>query len=320
SWEKNNAITLEANPNYWQGAPKINRVEIRDVTSPATQKLQIENGDIDVAINITPDLIATMQGNPNVKILSGQSVDEMYMGLTCEPSIDPNLAKKEVRQAIRAAVDYDGVLALTNNQAIRGPVVQGIGMLGLTQADADEMNPRYDPDKAKQLLAQAGLPNGFSFKLEYGTGPSPVGITYESVAQKVQSDLKKVNIDVQLAPMEFGEMLTKYRAKTEAAVISYNQPDYLGPSDDVAQMIENTWAPRLHYNNPVTLDLAHKSDAELDPQKRIDLLHQVYKQLLDDGPYVMLVQGKINVATRPNVQGYEYFPIGTARLFPVSKS
>jgi ABC-type transport system substrate-binding protein len=121
-------------------------------------------------------------------------------------------------------------------------------------------------------------------------------------------------------PLEFSVMLTQYRAKTEAAVISYNQPDYLGPSDNVAQQIENTWAPRLHYTSDKALDLAKKSDAELDQTKRIDLLHQVYKQLLDDGPYVMLVQGKTNVVTSPKVQGYEYLPIGTTRLFPVSKS
>src|SRR5437660_10474010 len=113
----------------------------------------------------------------------------MYMGLTTNPALDPNLAKKEVRRAIRYAIDYEGVLALTNSQAVRGPAVYSIGILGLTQADADRLNPKYDVEKAKQLLQQVGLSGGFSFPLEYGTGPSPVGVTYESIAQKVQADL-----------------------------------------------------------------------------------------------------------------------------------
>jgi peptide/nickel transport system substrate-binding protein len=237
-----------------------------------------------------------------------------------DPAINPNLAKKEVRQAIRAAIDYDGVLALTNNQAVRGPAVYSIGVLGLTQADADRLNPKYDVEKAKQLLQQAGLSGGFSFPLEYGTGPSPVGVTYESIAQKVQADLKKVNIDVQLVPEEFSVMLTKYRAKDRTAVISYNQPDYLGPSDWAGQMILNTWAPRLHYDSKPAQDLTNQAGAEVDPQKRAMLYQQVLALLVDEGPYVMLVQGKAPVVTRASVQNWIYFPIGDARLYGVSKS
>jgi len=319
-WQKNNVITLDRNPSYFQGAPKLAKVEVRDVPSPATQKLQVENGDVDVALSLTPDLVDTLSGNPNVKVVLGQSLDNLYMGLTTDPAINPNLAKKEVRQAIRAAIDYDGVLALTNNQAIRGPAVYSVGVLGLTQADADRLNPKYDPEKAKQLLSQAGLAGGFSFPIEYGTGPSPVGVTYESIAQKVQADLKKVNIDVQLVPEEFSVMLTKYRAKDRTAVISYNQPDYLGASDWAAQMILNTWAPRLHYDSKPAQDLANQAGAATDPQKRIDLYQQMLQLLVDEGPYVMLVQGKAPVVYRSNVQGWVYFPIGDARLFGVSKS
>jgi peptide/nickel transport system substrate-binding protein len=241
------------------------------------------------------------------------------MGLTTNPQLDPNLAKKEVRRAIRDAIDYDGILALTNNQAVRGPAVYSIGVLGLTPQDADRLNPKYNPSKARELLAQAGAAKGFSFRLEYGTGPSPVGITYESVAQKVQADLKKVGINVQLAPTEFLSMLTKYRARKSAAVISYNQPDYLGPSDWLGQMILNTWAPRLYFDDPQLKDMTNKANAELNVQKRVAMIHTILQKLVDYGPYVMLVQGKIQVVTRPNIQGYVYQPIGTARLLRVSK-
>jgi peptide/nickel transport system substrate-binding protein len=318
-WQKNDVITLERNPNYFLGPAKLAKVEIRDVTSPATQKLQIEKGDIDVAVNLTPDLAAGLKGNPNVRIITGQSLDNMYMGLTTNPAIDPNLAKKEVRRAIRYAIDYDGILALTNNQAVRGPAVYSIGVLGLTPADADQINPKYNPAKAKELLSQAGESNGFSFKLEYGTGPSPVGITYESVAQKVQADLKKVGITVKLAPSEFMTMLTTYRAKKSAAVISYNQPDYLGSSDWLGQMILNTWAPRLYFDDPHLKDMTNKANAEINQQKRVAMIHDILRVLVEDGPYVMLVQGKVQVVVRPSIQGYVYMPIGTARLFGVSK-
>jgi peptide/nickel transport system substrate-binding protein len=318
-WIRSTGITLERNPNYWGTAPKVAKVEIRDVTSPATQKLQVENGDVDVALNLTPDLVATMRNNKNVKIIPGQSLDNMYLGMTCNPQIHPELAKKEVRQAIRYAIDYDGILALTNKQAVRGPAVYSIGILGLTQADADRLNPKLDPKKAKELLAKAGVPNGFKFPLRYGSGPSPVGITYDSIVQKIQADLKKVGIEVELLPEEFGTMMTKYRAKTEAAVISYNTPDFLGPSDWVGQMVLHTWAPRLHYDSAKAKDMANKAAAESDPKKRIPMYHELLQLLVDEGPYAMLVQGKVQVVTRASIQGYQYFPLGYAHLAPVSK-
>jgi peptide/nickel transport system substrate-binding protein len=318
-WIRSTGITLERNPNYWGTAPKVAKVEIRDVTSPATQKLQVENGDVDVALNLTPDLVATMRNNKNVKIIPGQSLDNMYLGMTCNPQIHPELAKKEVRQAIRYAIDYDGILALTNKQAVRGPAVYSIGILGLTQADADRLNPKLDPKKAKELLAKAGVPNGFKFPLRYGSGPSPVGITYDSIVQKIQAELKKVGIEVELLPEEFGTMMTKYRAKTEAAVISYNTPDFLGPSDWVGQMVLHTWAPRLHYDSAKAKDMANKAAAESDPKKRIPMYHELLQLLVDEGPYAMLVQGKVQVVTRASIQGYQYFPLGYAHLAPVSK-
>ena len=63
--------------------------------SPATQKLQVENGDIDVALNVTPDLVATMKGNKNVKILIGQSLDNMYMGVTVDPRSTPSWPRRK---------------------------------------------------------------------------------------------------------------------------------------------------------------------------------------------------------------------------------
>jgi len=321
SWQKSNVIIMERNPNYLRGPAKIARVEARDVASAATQKLVIENGDVDVALNLTPDLTATMRNNKNVKIVLGQSLDNIYMGMTVDPALHPELAKKEVRQAIRHAVDRNGIIKLTNGRAVIGPAVFSIGVLGLeTQADADKLNPKFDLKLAKDLLAKAGVPNGFKFPLKYPTGPSPAGIPYESLAQKVQSDLKKIGVEVQLIPLEFGVMITQYRAKTEIAVIGPNAPDYIGPSDWAGQMVLHTWAPRLRWDDPKAKEMTRKADAELDPKRRSAMYKELLAYLVENGPYVNLVQPRVEVAVRPNITGYEYFPLGAVRLYPVVKN
>ena len=114
-------------------------------------------------------------------------------------------------------------------------------------------------------------------------------------------------------------MLTNYRAKKSVAVLSYNQPDYLGASDWAGQMVLHTWAPRLYYDSAKAKELATRGGAETDPQKRIPIYQELLQLLVDEGPYVMLVQGQVEIVTRPNIQGYEYFPLGAARLLPVTK-
>ncbi len=171
-WQKNNVIIMERNPNYWKGPAKIAKIEARDVPSPATQKLQVENGDVDVALNITPDLTAAMKGNKNVKIQLGQSLDNMYMGLTVDPALHPALAKKEVRQAIRHAVDRAGIIKLTNGRAVIGPAVYPIGVLGLeTQADADRAEPEVRPEARQGAPGQGGLPERLQVPALVRNGP-----------------------------------------------------------------------------------------------------------------------------------------------------
>jgi len=87
----------------------------------------------------------------------------------------------------------------------------------------------------------------------------------------------------------------------------------------LGQMILNTWAPRLYFDDPALKDMTNKANAEVNQEKRISMIHQILARLVDDGPYVMLVQGKIQVVTRPAIQGYVYMPLGTARLFGVTK-
>jgi ABC-type transport system substrate-binding protein len=84
-------------------------------------------------------------------------------------------------------------------------------------------------------------------------------------------------------------------------------------------MILHTWAPRLYFDDPALKDATNSANAEQDPKKRVATIQDILSKLVDYGPYVMLVQGKVQVVVRPSVQGYVYQPIGTARMLGVTK-
>ena len=318
-WVRNRRVTLERNPAYHRGAPALERVELRDIPSPSEQRRRLEAGEVDVALNLAPEQVTALRAHPAVRVLTGRSLDNLYLGLTCNPQVHPELSKKEVRQAIRAAIDYDGVLALAGSEAARGPAVFSIGVLGLSREEADRLNPRLDLEQARQLLARAGLSGGFRFPLRYPIGPTPTGLQYEAVAQKLQADLRKVGVEAQLRPEDPAVLMTRYRAKTEVAVLSYHTPDYIGPSAWSDPMTLHTWAPRLHYDSARARELTRRADRSSDPAQRAGQYQDLLKLLVDEGPYVMLVQGGVSVGTRKTVQGYEPLPLGYARLASVSK-
>jgi len=116
-WLRSNAIKLERNPNYWREGPKVARVEIRDVPSRPRRSCRWRTGTW-ISPSTSRRSHRGMRGNKNIKIITGQSLDNMYLGLTTGAQIHQCLAKKEVRQAIRHAIDYDGIIALTNKQAV----------------------------------------------------------------------------------------------------------------------------------------------------------------------------------------------------------
>src|ERR1019366_9339664 len=124
---------------------------------------------IDAALNLTPPQLDGLKGQAGVRIVQGNSLDFVYMTLTSDAALNPALGKKEARQAIAAAIDYDGLIkGLMGGYATRPPTFIPNGLGGVTEALSKEIGYRHDPDHAKALLKKAGLAGGFSFDLYYG--------------------------------------------------------------------------------------------------------------------------------------------------------
>ena len=201
-WERNQQIQLVRNDHYWRGKPPFERVVIRHIGDSAAQLLAIRRGDIDIAFNLIPEQIATLKGDANVRLEQLASLDFVYMALTQEPEFNKALAVKEARQAIGYAIDYDGIKnALLGGAALRPAHFLPIGVNGSTEEIARQIGFREDLGKAKELLAKAGLADGFEFEINYGNA-AIAGVSYQLLAQKIQADVGRVGIKARLAPVD----------------------------------------------------------------------------------------------------------------------
>src|SRR3954453_18717896 len=177
-WERNQQIQLVRNDHSWRAKPAFERVVIRHMGDSAAQLLAIRRGDIDIAFNLIPEQVATLKGDANVRLEQLASPAFVYRALTQEPEFNKALAKKECRQAIGYAIDYDGIVkSMLGGAALRPAHSLPIGLSGSTEEIARQIGFRPDLDKAKELLAKAGFKDGFEFEIAYGNA-AVQGVTY----------------------------------------------------------------------------------------------------------------------------------------------
>ena len=301
SWARNSQIQLVRNPNSWRGQSPYARIVIRHIPDSAAQLLAVQRGDVDVAFNLIPEQIASLKSDPKIRAERLESLDFVYMALTQEPEFNKALAVKEARQAIAHAIDYDGIKnKLLGGEATRPVSFLPVGVLGSTQADADQFAPKEDLGLAKQLLQKAGLPDGFEFELSYGQAVID-GVSYGTIAQKLQSDLARVGIRVKLNPMDQVNMRTQFvTGKSTAALTFWNPPavnNYLWAGAATQRL-----AKRVHWTpSEQVLQLVRDATGEQDRDKQSQLWLEFQKVLLDQANIVVLFQPIYQVAVRDSV-------------------
>ena len=308
-WQRNQQIQMVKNPHYWGGTAGYDRVLIRHMSESAAQLLALQRGDIDIAFNLIPEQIAALKQDPNVTVMQATSLDFIYMAVAEAPG-NPALQKKAARQAIGYAIDYDGIIKnLIGGHALRPVSFLPVGVNGSTKELTKEIGFREDLDHSRKLLAEAGLPNGFSFQLAYGNA-AIAGVQYENLAQKVQSDLARVGIKVVLAPMDQLNMRTMYLGgKAEGVLTFWNPPapeNWLWSGATI-----NRVAGRVHWTVPPEVrKLVDDAAAERDLAKAAVLYRKYQEVMVDQANHFVMIQPIYQIGVRKNVQGLQLTAAG----------
>jgi peptide/nickel transport system substrate-binding protein len=320
AYRPNEQYALDANEGWYKGAPKTKRIIVRHVAEPASQRLLLEKGDIDVARNLSKDQLAAVKSNANVKVIQGDKGYILYLGLNQK---NPNLAKPEVREALKWLVDYD---------AIEKNIVEGTykghesflpkGFLGAI----DDKPYKLDVAKAKELLAKAGLPNGFTITMDTRS-VNPI----TDIAQAVQSTWAQAGIKLEIIPGDGKQTLTKYRARTHDIYIGQWGPDYLDPHTNAETFAINedngedakskTLAWRNAWDIPDMTKVTQANVLENDATKRAAVYGELQRDHQKVSPFVIMFQQIEVSAQRKGVDNWVIGPSSDTNFYaPITKN
>ena len=307
SWKANDSYVLERNDNYHGTKALARRVVVRHVAEPASQRLLLEKGDVDIARNLTKDQLDALRGNPSIELQEAPKGSILYIAMNQK---NPNLAKPAVREALKWLVDYDGI----EKNILRGTFVVHQAFLPKGFLGALEDRPyKFDIERAKELLTKAGLPNGFSVTMDV-QNISP----YTDIAQAVQASFAKAGIKLELIPGDGKQVITKYRARNHDMILLSWGPDYQDPHsnaetfamnvDNTDQTKSKTLAWRNSWDIPEMTKQTAAAVKEPDAKKREQMYRALQKEHQKISPFIIMFQ-EIEVAAYPKtVSGFVMGP------------
>ncbi|MFQ6067383.1 MAG: ABC transporter substrate-binding protein [bacterium] len=310
SWERNEKIVLEANKYYWGQKPQIDRIVILDIPESSSQVLQLKRGTIDIAWNLEYDQIPEVEATEGLNAIKTPLFKLIYLAMNAEHSPLDNVL---VRRAIKSAIDYQGVISAT-----------GGGVMELHTFIPHEMFAHYDgqaypynPQKAKQFLAEAGYPDGFEVTLTVPEFLATAGTV-------VKTNLDAVGIKTDLQVIAYATLLGKYRKQGLEVVIArwgadYGDPDAqakpfahcrtTGPDAKVKQL---AW--RNAYANPEFTDMVEKAAFIEDRDKREKVYLELQKKWQEDGPFAILYQYAGQLGLKDKIKGFHLNALTETRL------
>lgn len=306
-WNLKQRILLEAFPEHWNGAPAVKYVIIQDLPEPTSQKLALERGDIDVAMGLLPEMIAELASNQTISILRTPGFEYGYvvMNLRFEP-----FKNVKVRQAVRYAIDYQAIVqGVLGGAAVENQVIVPYGM-----PERLDLGYPHDPDKARQLLKEAGYENGFKVQLLVRTNPP-----FPDIAVQVQEDLRQVGIDCEVVTMQNSVLLGLFRvqdydltlmrwgldyAAAQSQVQAFANCITAGPESTIKSI---TW--RAMWCPSGVSDWCAQATAELDERQSVILYKAIQAITLEEGPYAMLYNPLVQIAILSNIKGLSIPPM-----------
>jgi ABC-type transport system substrate-binding protein len=319
-WVRDSQMVLEANPDYWGGAPKVAQFIFRVIPESSTRLQTLEAGEVDIVWPLSSEDVERARGNPDLVIVedAGLNVNAIYFNVTKDP-----FTSKEVRQALNYAVNKEEL----SEGLYNGNMVPAGGVLPpvVWAYNPDLRSYPYDPEKAKSLLAEAGHDesNPLSFTLMAYTVPRGYNPAGDRLATAIQEYLSEVGVNVDIQTEEWTQYLQDARADKFVAHQSGWQGDNGDPDNFLYALLggpSKGAGNTAFYENSEVDKLLVQATEVADQDERTKLYQQAEQLIVDDAPWIFIGYQKHQVVTRANVTDFQLQPTYIYYLAGVSKA
>ncbi|HLR72934.1 MAG TPA: ABC transporter substrate-binding protein [Pseudogracilibacillus sp.] len=315
-WKRNDSITIEKNEDYWQeGLPKLDKVVFESIPDNAARLNALTAGEIDLADGINPSDGEQIEGNADLQLFERPSMNVGYLGLTVtrEP-----FDKKEVRQAMNHAINKEEIIdAFFEGRAdiAVNPIPESI-----EGYNEDIEGYDYDPEKAKELLKEAGLEDGFDMELWAMPVPRPYMPDGEKVAEVIQKNLADVGITAEIVTHEWATYL-ELAEKGDADAFMLGWTGDNGDADNFIYALldeDNIGSNNYTYfKNDEMHDLLIDAQTEVDEEKRIEMYKESQEIINEEAPWVPIAHSTPLLGGASDITGFLPHPTGSDLLSEV---
>ncbi|OLZ10222.1 ABC transporter substrate-binding protein [Sulfobacillus thermosulfidooxidans] len=309
SWQRGQQLILKPNPYYWGQKPALSKVVFVPIVQSSERATDLESGTVNMVVNPAPvDLSQIRASGDVVQMQAGPHIWWIGMNLLNAP-----FSSVKVRQALNYAI---------NRSAITKNILYGTGIPADQPLAPDQMgyNPNvnpyhYNPSKAKQLLSEAGYPNGFSATLLVPTSGSGMQNPV-SMATAIQGELAQIGVKIKIEQIDWGTFLNKIAQGAKASNLQMWELSWMDSAVDPSLVLNpllasSSWPPGFNtgfYKDPRVDALLQEAELTASNQQRAQLYQQAEALINHDAPWIFVDHAKAVVAYSPNVHGFKLNP------------
>lgn len=302
-WIHGDRIVLEANENYWRtGYPKVDRIIFRPILESETRFVALVNDEVDIITNLTPDQAREIEDISGVNLISYPLDRAFYIAFNnMTTGVGTPIENQLVRQAMSYAIDYQTIIdRIFGGQASR---IAGFVLPGNLGFDPSIEPFPYNPDRARQLLEEAGFPDGFEISM---AGPVDTYVNFEQVLQALVGYWEDVGITVNLEFMESGRFWTLQGNRELPPLFGDSWSSSLGEAfPRLAGSVGGEDAGFAAWLDPVLVEMVGRLQLTPDRSERAELYTQILRYMREDPPFIYLYQMTAFDAANTRVKDFQ---------------
>lgn len=307
-WKEGTSLLLRANPDYFEGAPKLAGILYRVIPEPLAQLEEYKAGNFEVLAVTQGVYPKWSRSNRADEVLSWPSLAVQYYGFNLEKQGSPYAGNSASARKLREAVNLSVDRKFLAEVLLEGRFFPANGILppGILGHNADRPAYPLDLERARTLLAEAGYPGGQglpSVDLWFNTQGDNA-----KIAQSVQEDLRKVGIPIGLKMLDWAAFLESNESGEPSFFRLGWVADYPDPENFLAFLFHSknkgSGGNTTFYDNPEVDALIDRSHAVTDMDERIRLLQQAESKILDDYPWLFLLFQSETILIKPYVKNF----------------